>query len=84
MAKAKMTPVVTYDRDAVLETVHVAAALRVHRDRVAGLDLPCFYVGARPRFLWGQLLDFWAKQALPDEEDAPLQVRRRRKLRAAD
>lgn len=57
--------VVTYPRDAIVETKHVAAALHVSEAIVATMDLPTFGAGKRPRYLWGQVLDTLAERAAP-------------------
>lgn len=62
----ELRPVITFPRDAVVETAHVAAALNVGDDKVGQLDLPCFYPGAYPRFIWGQVLDELAQRANKD------------------
>lgn len=62
----ELPPVVTYPRDAVVETAHVAAALHVSEEIVGKMDLPCFYAGKKPRYVWGQLLDLFAERATPD------------------
>lgn len=61
-----LPPVITYPRDAVLEPSHVAAALHTTVGGVAKMDLPCFYVGRKPRYVWGQVLDVLAQRANPD------------------
>lgn len=55
--------VITFPRDAIVETVHVSAALRVSDEIVGKMDLPCFYAGKRPRFVWGQVLDALIERA---------------------
>lgn len=60
--------VFTYPRDAIVEDVHVAAALHIGLEAVAALDLPCIGTdrrGGRKRYLWGQVLDVLAERALP-------------------
>lgn len=64
-AAHELRPIVTYPRDAVLETAHVSAALGVSEEIVGKMDLPCFYAGKRPRYIWGQVLDFLAERAKP-------------------
>ncbi len=66
MDRPELRPIVTYPRDAVVELSHVAAALGVSEEIVAKMDLPVFYAGKRPRFLWGQLLDEFTKRASPN------------------
>lgn len=65
-----LRPIVTYPRDAVVDTSHVAAALHVSEEVVGKMDLPCFYAGKKPRYLWGQLLDVFAERANPDAAKA--------------
>jgi hypothetical protein len=76
--KGELRPIITFPRDAILETAHVAAAIGVSRDVVGTMDLPCFYPGAYPRFLWGQVLDVLAQRAHADATPAPIPHRRRR------
>jgi hypothetical protein len=60
--------VITFPRDAIVEDVHVGAALHIGLDAVAALDLPCVGTdrrGGRKRYLWGQVLDVLAERALP-------------------
>jgi hypothetical protein len=64
-AKPKPRPVITYPRDAILETADVCVALRVSQEIVDKMDLPCFYAGKRPRYLWGMVLDALAERARP-------------------
>lgn len=61
-----LRPVVTYERDAILETAHIAAALGVSDEIVGKMDLPHFYAGKRMRFIWGQVLDALAERATKD------------------
>jgi hypothetical protein len=61
--KSPLPAVITFPRDAIVETVHVSAALRVSDEIVGKMDLPCFYAGKRPRFVWGQVLDTLAERA---------------------
>lgn len=60
--------VVCYPRDAILDAEQVGRALRVGSESVLKMDLPCFYVGKRARFLWGQVLDTLAQRAQPVTE----------------
>lgn len=62
----ELRPVVVYQRDAVLEASHVAAALGVGVKTVERMDLPYFLAGARQRFIWGQVLDVLAQRANPN------------------
>jgi hypothetical protein len=59
----ELRPVVTYPRDAIVETVHVAAALGVSEEIVNKMDLPFFAAGTRTRYVWGQVLDELARRA---------------------
>ena len=43
----------TPDRDAVLDAQQLAQVLGVGRRKVEQLDLPCFWVGKRPRWILG-------------------------------
>jgi hypothetical protein len=65
-----LRPVVTFPRDAILETVHVAAALGVCEELVRRMDLPCFYIGTRVRYVWGQVHDELTRRANPDARPA--------------
>lgn len=65
-----LPPVITYPRDAVLEREHIATALHIGLAAVDSLDLPAFSIGARQRFIWGQVLDVLAERALPTARDA--------------
>ncbi len=58
-------PVVTYPREAVLDKHQLAAALGVSPRIVMSLDLPYTMIGAREKFVWGQVLDVLAERALP-------------------
>lgn len=64
--REKLQPVVTYPRDAVLGPTHVAAALHTTIGAVEKLDLPCFYIGKKQRYIWSQVLDTLAQRANPD------------------
>lgn len=66
--KKELRPVVTFPREAVLEIEHVAAGLGCARNKADKLDLPFFYVGARQRYLWGQVLDVLADRAKNGDE----------------
>lgn len=66
MSERELRPVITYPRDAILELAHVAKALGVSEEIAHKMDLPCFYAGRKPRFLWGQVLDVLAERASPD------------------
>lgn len=59
------TPI-TYPREAIVEPSHVAAALGVSEEIVGKMDLPTFYAGRKPRYVWGQVLDVLAQRANPD------------------
>jgi hypothetical protein len=59
----RVFPIVTYPRDAVVTSQQVADALHVGVRTVERMNLPFFKVGASMRYLWGQLLDHWAKEA---------------------
>jgi hypothetical protein len=61
-----LRPVLTFPRDAILETAHVAAALGVSEEIVAKMDLPHFVAGKRPRYVWGQVLDALTERASPN------------------
>jgi hypothetical protein len=74
----ELRPVVTFPRDAIVETAHIAAAIGVSRDVVGTMDLPCFYPGAYPRFVWGQVLDELTARANSDARPQPITRRRRR------
>lgn len=63
------TPI-THPRDAILSTADVCAVLGVTHETVAKMDLPCFYAGNRPRYIWGQVLDVLASRAIPDAKPA--------------
>jgi hypothetical protein len=54
---------VVYDRHAVLTTEQVALALEVCVRSVVRADLPTFYVGSMPRYLWGKVLDTIAERS---------------------
>lgn len=71
-----LSPVVTYDRDAILTRKHVALALHVGEDAVAKMDLPSFGVGERERFLWGMVLDVLAQRAMPTAGPGARSLRR--------
>lgn len=58
--------VITFPPDAVLEAKDVAAALHVTEAMVGKMDLPCFYAGRKPRFIWGQVLEVLRERATPD------------------
>jgi hypothetical protein len=60
--------IVTYPRDAILEIRHVCKALGVSENTLSGMDLPVFYVGARPRYLWGVVLDELARRSSADAQ----------------
>lgn len=60
----QLRPAVTYPRDAVLEIEHVAHACSVSVSTIERADLPCFYLGNRRRYLWGQVLDELARRAI--------------------
>jgi hypothetical protein len=62
----QLRQVVTYPRDAILETSHVAAALGVSEEIIAKMDLPCFYAGKRPRYVWSMVLDALTERATPN------------------
>lgn len=62
----ELRPIITYPRDAIVEKSHVGAALGVSEEIVDKMDLPCFYAGKKPRFLWGQVLDILGERANPD------------------
>lgn len=70
MMPHELPPVITYPRDAILQKSHVAAALGVEERIVDRMDLPAFAAGARPRFLWGQVLDVLAERALPSVRES--------------
>jgi hypothetical protein len=75
-----LPPVITYPRDAIVEDVHVCAALHIGLDAVAALDLPCISTdrrGARKRYVWGQVLDVLAERALPAARPAEREAARR-------
>jgi hypothetical protein len=74
----ELRPIVTFPRDAIVETAHVAAAIGVSRDVVGTMDLPCFYPGAYPRYVWGQVLDELVARANSDARPQPITRRRRR------
>jgi hypothetical protein len=69
-----LRPVVTYDRDAILDLGHVAVALGVSEETAAALDLPCMYVGTRGKYLWGQVLDEIAARSHVDAQPKPRRV----------
>ena len=58
----KPEPVV-FDRNAILTAEQVALALQVSVSSVERADLPTFYVGRLPRFLWGKVLDVIAERS---------------------
>lgn len=60
-----LPPVITYPRDAVLEKKHLCAAFNCSDEILDRMDLPCVAAGAKPRYLWGQVLDVLAERALP-------------------
>jgi hypothetical protein len=62
----ELRPVITFPRDAIVESAHVAAALGTSVEKVGQMDLPCFYVGRKPRYVWGQVLDLLAERATID------------------
>jgi hypothetical protein len=76
---SELRPIITFPRDAIVETAHVAAAIGVSRDVVGTMDLPCFYPGAYPRYLWGQVLDELARRAHPDAVPQATPTKRRRR-----
>lgn len=61
----ELRPVVTYERDAVLDPGHLVAALGVSEEIIAKMDLPCFPAGERVKYLWGQVVDELARRADP-------------------
>lgn len=63
-----LRPVVTYERDAVLDPGHLVAALGVSEEIIAKMDLPCFAAGERVKYLWGQVVDELARRADPTGE----------------
>ena len=65
---SELRPIVTYPRDAILDRAHVAAAFGVDIDKVSQMDLPSFYIGARQRYIWGQVLDCVAERASADAQ----------------
>lgn len=58
-----LRPVISYDRDAIVDREHVQAALNISREKVDRLDLPCFYIGRDVRYIWGQVLDYLSERA---------------------
>jgi hypothetical protein len=66
--RENLRPVVTFDRDAVLDLAHLAAALGVSEETAAKGDWPSFAVGGKQRYLWGQVLDEAARRADPTYE----------------
>lgn len=66
MSIDELPTVITYPRDAVVDPAHVAVALHTTVGAVEKLDLPCFYVGKKQRYIWGQVLDTLAQRANPD------------------
>lgn len=58
--------VVTYPRDAVLDVGHLVVALGVSEEIINSMDLPCTYAGARPKYVWGQVVDELERRASPD------------------
>ena len=63
MTDKEIRPVVTFPPDAILEPAHVSAALGVSEEVVGKMDLPCFYAGKKPRFVWRQVLDCLEQRA---------------------
>jgi len=61
------TPI-TFPREAVVDRTQLAAALGTDVDKITGLDLPCFYVGARARYVWGEVLDVLIERSHPDAQ----------------
>jgi hypothetical protein len=78
------SPIITYPRDAILESVDVCAALRVSQEIVDKMDLPCFYAGRRPRYIWGMVLDALAERAKPAAGTPAISIRSRRPKRAGN
>jgi hypothetical protein len=58
-----LPPVLTFPRDAVLLNVHLAAAFHTSEESVQKMDLPCTYIGTRPRYVWGQVIDTLTERA---------------------
>ena len=58
-----MTEPVVYSRDAVVTIEQVAAALRVSVPTVRKMNLKTIYIGNRPRYIWGMVLDTLAERA---------------------
>ena len=83
-AKPEPRPIVTYPRDAIVETAHVCAALGVTDETVAKMDLPCFYAGNRARYVWGQVLDELTARANPDARPQPNGSPRRKRRKRDD
>ena len=54
---------VVYDRNAILTAEQVARGLQISVRSVEKADLPCFYVGRLPRYLWGKVLDTIAEKS---------------------
>lgn len=81
-AETPATAVITYPRDAILDTAQVCAALGgVSKEIVDKMDLPLFYAGKRPRYLWGMVLDTLAERATPAASEE-LSFRRKPKKRS--
>lgn len=69
MAKLKsreLRAVITYPRDAVLDAGHLVVAFGVSEEIIASMDLPCTYAGARPKYVWGQVVDELQRRAHAD------------------
>jgi hypothetical protein len=66
MSATELRPVITYPRDAIVETAHVSAAFGgVSAEIVGKMDLPSFQAGRKTLYLWGQVLDVLAERAMP-------------------
>lgn len=82
MSDTELRPVITYPRDAIVDLDHVAAALCVSISTVLRMDLPCFYAGNKPRFVWGQVLDELTARAHPDAKPmTPVPTQRKPRTR---
>ncbi|HEY7236545.1 MAG TPA: hypothetical protein VH539_20460 [Gemmatimonadaceae bacterium] len=73
--KTEPREIVTYPRDAILEIPHVCLALGVSENTLRDMDLPCFYVGQRQRFVWGLVLDELVRRSGVDAQPKLRRVR---------
>lgn len=63
----QLKPVVTYPRDAILTVEHLAAAFDCSPKTIGRMDLPVFFAGKMPRYVWGQVIDTLVERAKKGE-----------------